>query len=125
MVARLSTIPFALAATLIASEVRQTGYLLVVAFDIMFAAVVAPLFGCFYATNPSPRAALLAVCCGVITRIVLEFALPKDSFLILPVSIVTLFVVVRGVQIAAQGSLTFAYSGCCLILLPIVAVQLP
>jgi len=83
-VARLSTIPFSLAATIIASETRQTGYLLIVAFDIMLAGVVAPLFGCFYTKNPSPRAAFLAVLAGVITRVVLEFALPKDGLLILP-----------------------------------------
>jgi len=51
----------------------------------MFAAVVAPLFGCFYSPGePSPRAALLSVIAGATTRVVLEFALPKDGFLILP-----------------------------------------
>ena len=83
-VARLSTIPFTLAATIIASEERQTGYLLIVAFDIMLAGVVAPLFGCFYTKTPSPRAALLSVLSGVITRVVLEFTIPKDGLLILP-----------------------------------------
>jgi len=84
LAARMSTIPFSLAAAIIASEVRETGYLLIVAFDIMLAAVVAPLFGCFYATKPSPRAALLSLLSGVIVRLVLEFALPKDGLLILP-----------------------------------------
>jgi len=84
MAARLSTIPFSLAATIIASEVRETGYLLIVAFDIMLAGVVAPLFGCFYAKNPSPRAAFCSLLAGVIVRVVLEFALPKDGYLILP-----------------------------------------
>lgn len=51
----------------------------------MFAAVVAPLFGCFYSPGePSPRAALLSVITGAVTRVVLEFALPKDGFYILP-----------------------------------------
>jgi len=55
-----------------------------VAFDIVFATVVVPLFGCFYAETPSPRAALLAIVGGMVTRIVLEFALPKDGFFLLP-----------------------------------------
>jgi hypothetical protein len=51
----------------------------------MLAAVVAPLFGCYYSPGtPSPRAAFCSVVCGIITRITLEFALPKDGFLILP-----------------------------------------
>ena len=51
----------------------------------MLAAVVAPLFGVFYTPGkPSPRAAFLSTLVGVITRVVLEFALPKDESLILP-----------------------------------------
>ena len=51
----------------------------------MFAAVVAPLFGCFYSPGkPSPRAALCSLLAGTITRVVLEFSLPKDGILILP-----------------------------------------
>lgn len=51
----------------------------------MFAGVVAPLFGCFYSPGtPSPRAAFCSILSGVIVRVVLEFALPKDGFLILP-----------------------------------------
>jgi hypothetical protein len=91
LMARLSTIPFTVASALIGSKYRSsdsaagaTGYLLIVAFDIVLAAVVAPLFGCFYAKNPSPRAALCSVLSGIITRIVLEFALPKDGLLLLP-----------------------------------------
>lgn len=53
----------------------------------MLAAVVAPLFGCFYSPGtPSPRAAFCSVVCGVVTRITLEFALPKDGSLIFPFS---------------------------------------
>lgn len=51
----------------------------------MFAAVVVPLFGVFYSPGkPSPRAAFLSVIVGATTRVVLEFALPKDGYLILP-----------------------------------------
>jgi Na+/proline symporter len=82
--ARLSSIPFALAATLIASYYGDTGYLLIVASEVVLATVVAPLFGCFYAKNPSPRAAFLAVISGAFLRVLLEFTLPKDGFLLLP-----------------------------------------
>ena len=83
--ARISTIPLTLIATLIADQVRNTGYLLIVAFDIVLAAVVAPLFGCYYmGSKPSPRAAFLSVCFGAITRVVMEFTLPKDGYLVLP-----------------------------------------
>jgi len=91
LMARLSTIPFTLTATLIAAYYKSsasaagaTGYLLIVAFDIVLATVIAPLFGCFYAKKPSPRAALISVLSGAITRVVLEFVLPKDGFLLLP-----------------------------------------
>jgi Na+/proline symporter len=89
--ARLSTIPFTIAATLIGAYYREsdnaagaTGYLLIVAFDIVLASVVAPLFGCFYTKKPSPRAALCSTVAGIIVRLVLEFTLPKDGYLLLP-----------------------------------------
>jgi len=83
--ARLSTIPLTLAATLIADQVRETGYLLVVAFDVVLAAVVMPLLACYYTTKtPSPRAAFVSVMTGVVVRVVLEFTVPKDGYLILP-----------------------------------------
>lgn len=50
----------------------------------MFATAVVPLFGCFYCKKPSPRAALMAILCGAATRIILEFAIPKDGSLLLP-----------------------------------------
>ena len=91
MMARLSTIPFTLASSFIGAFYRSsdsaagaTGYLLIVAFDIVLASVVTPLFGCFYTKKPSPRAAFCSVLAGIITRIVLEFVLPKDGFLLLP-----------------------------------------
>lgn len=50
----------------------------------MLAAVVAPLFGCFYSPGtPSPRAAFCSVVSGIVTRITLEFTLPKDGFLVM------------------------------------------
>ena len=41
-------------------------------------------FGCFYTKTPSPRAALLSVTAGAITRIILEFTLPKDGSFVMP-----------------------------------------
>jgi hypothetical protein len=88
--ARFTTLPFALASTLIAGYYRSssnsggTGYLLIVAFDIVLATVVVPLFGCFYAANPSPRAALCCIVVGLLVRVILEFTLPKDGYLLLP-----------------------------------------
>jgi Na+/proline symporter len=82
--ARVMTIPFTITSACLAAYYRETGYLLIVAFDIVLATVVAPLFGCFYVKNPSPRAAFLSTLTGATTRIVLEFALPKDGSLLLP-----------------------------------------
>jgi Na+/proline symporter len=95
LVARISTLPLTIAATSIAAYYREpagqaqnaagaTGYLLIVAFDIVFATVVVPLFGAFYTKNPSPRAALLSILAGATTRLAMEFALPKDGSLLLP-----------------------------------------
>jgi len=91
-VARIASIPFTVVSALIASfyqsshSLGATGYLLVVAFDIVLASTVVPLFGCFYTKKPSTLAAILAILTGTIVRVVLEFALPKDGFLIAPFS---------------------------------------
>lgn len=89
-VARIAAIPFTVASILIASfyqsshSLGATGYLLVVAFDIVLASAVVPLFGCFYTKKPSPLAALLAILAGATTRVILEFSLPKDGFVLAP-----------------------------------------
>jgi Na+/proline symporter len=88
--ARISSIPFTILAAVIASYYKSnhslgaTGYLLVVAFDVVLASVVVPLFGCFYTRKPSPLAALLAILAGALSRVILEFTLPKDGFVIAP-----------------------------------------
>lgn len=88
--ARVVSVPLAVISALIASFYRSshaagaTGYLLIVAFDIVLASVVVPLFGCFYTKKPSPLAAFCAIICGVLVRVILEFTLPKDGFLIMP-----------------------------------------
>lgn len=90
--ARVISVPFTIAAALIASYYRSshsagaTGYLLIVAFDIVLASVVVPLFGCFYTKKPSPLAGFCAIIGGVLVRVILEFTLPKDGWLILPFS---------------------------------------
>lgn len=91
-VTRLSTVPFTICAAVIAAYYKTdgdgaaggTGYLLIVAFDLVLATVVVPLFGCFYAKTPRPNAAFLAFVVGATVRITLEFALPKDGWLLLP-----------------------------------------
>jgi hypothetical protein len=76
LMARISTMPFTLISTVLGAYYRNsdnaagaTGYLLIVAFDIVLAMVVPSLFGCFYAKNPSPRAALCSIIAGI----------PRDS----------------------------------------------
>mmetsp|Transcript_29388 Transcript_29388/g.75967 ORF Transcript_29388/g.75967 Transcript_29388/m.75967 type:complete len:738 (+) Transcript_29388:123-2336(+) len=89
-VARFAAVPFTLIACLVAAFFKSgnaagaTGYLLVVAFDIMLAGTVVPLFAMFYMKEPSPNAALAAVVGGSLMRIILEFTLPKDGFLLAP-----------------------------------------
>ena len=88
--ARISTVPFALIAMLIASFYQSehpagaTGYLLIVAFDVVLAGCIVPLFACFYVKDPSPTAGLAAIIGGTLMRLILEFSLPKDGFLLLP-----------------------------------------
>ena len=91
-VARWISIPMTLAACLIASffqlnhSLGATGYLLIVAFDIMLAGCIAPLFMMFYMKDPSPNAGFLSVFLGSLVRVILEFTLPKDGFMLLPFS---------------------------------------
>jgi len=78
LTARVCSVAFAVGAAAVASRFSgQTGYLLIVAFDICLASAVVPLFGCYYAKCPRPVAAAMSVVCGIVTRIVLEFTLPK------------------------------------------------
>lgn len=83
-VSRLAGLPVTLIACLVAISTDQTAYLLVVAFDIMLAGSIVPLLACFYTTKPSPFAALCCAVGGSLLRVILEFALPKDGYLILP-----------------------------------------
>jgi Na+/proline symporter len=87
LTARLSMIPLVMISTIIAAYYKSggaTGYLLTVAFDVVLATAVAPIFGAFYTKKPSSRAALGSILLGAMTRIILEFSLPKDGSLIYP-----------------------------------------
>ena len=85
---RVANLPFTLVAVLIAAfyssdhPAGATGYLLIVAFDIVFAGCITIIFAAFYVENPSPNAALASVVSGSLVRIILELALPKDGYLI-------------------------------------------
>ncbi|CAN0281406.1 unnamed protein product, partial [Discosporangium mesarthrocarpum] len=84
-IVRFSMIPVTLVAAIVASQYNQTGYLLVVAFDIVLAGCIAPLFAAIYAKNVvTPGGALAGILFGSILRTVLEFALPKDGLLVIP-----------------------------------------
>lgn len=88
--ARFASVPLTAIAAVVAAYYRSshsagaTGYLLIVAFDVVLASVVVPLFGCFYTKKPSPLAALLSIITGATVRTVLEYTLPKDGFLLAP-----------------------------------------
>lgn len=81
---RLTTILWAAVASAIASSAPDTsGYLLIVAFDIMLAGCVVPMFAAVYWKGCNPVAACIAMVAGSLTRLILEFALPKDGLLVL------------------------------------------
>ena len=85
-IARVVSVPMTVISALIASFYPTTGYLLTVAFDVVLASVVVPLIGAFYTKNPRPLAALCAILTGSVVRVVLEFAIPKDGYLVMPFS---------------------------------------
>lgn len=84
IVARVATIIWApLAAAIASSTPNLSGYLLIVAFDIMLAGAVVPMFAAVYWKSCKPLAAFVAMLGGSLMRFVLEFALPKDYLLLL------------------------------------------
>ena len=65
-VARLFVFPFIVCACAVASETYNTGYLLVVAFDIVLAGVLVPLLAAVYWKGITPNAGACArarACC--------------------------------------------------------------
>jgi hypothetical protein len=84
-VCRMVTLPCVVIAAWIATaQSNRTQYLITLVFDMSAAGIVVPLFGCFYAKNPSPRAAIVSIVAGVSTKLILELTLPKDGSLIFP-----------------------------------------
>lgn len=82
--ARMFTVIWApIAAGIASSAPDSSGYFLIVAFDIMLAGSVVPLFAAVYWKGCKPFAAFMAMLLGSLCRLVLEFALPKDYLLLL------------------------------------------
>ncbi len=82
--ARLSTMLWAPLGGMVASvSPGLSGYLLIVAFDIMLAGSVVPMFAAVYWKSCKPFAAWIAMLGGSLLRFVLEFTLPKDYLLLL------------------------------------------
>ena len=82
-VTRWSTVLWAIISAGIASLVPgKTGYLLIVAFDIMLAGTVVPMIAAVYWPKCKPTAAFAAMVAGSLTRFIFEFALQKDSLLL-------------------------------------------
>lgn len=84
LLARLSTLPYAVISAVVAAYAPSTANLLVVAFDVVLATVVPSLFGAFYAPRMSAAAALLSFITGAVARIVMQFTIPKDGSFLLP-----------------------------------------
>jgi SSS family solute:Na+ symporter len=84
VLARLATLLWApIAAGIASADPDNSGYLLIVAFDIMLAGSVVPLFAAVYWPNVKPIAAFVAMLGGSLVRLILEYALPKDGLLLL------------------------------------------
>jgi len=84
ILARVVTVIWAPLAAIVASmNVDSSGYLLIVAFDIMLAGSVIPMFAAVYWPTCKPFAAFIAMLGGSLVRFILEFTLPKDYLLLL------------------------------------------
>ncbi|KAG5175436.1 Solute:Sodium symporter family [Tribonema minus] len=72
-------------AAIVASTHNNTGYLLVVAFDIALAGSIAPLLASIYTPKRvTPGGGVCGLLAGILTRVILEYTLPKDGSLMLP-----------------------------------------
>jgi len=94
LMARWCTLLWAIVACIIAStRPNETGYFLLVAFDVCLAGGVVPLFAAVYwkpgacfgliKHKCKPIAAVCALLSGSILRAILEWSLPKDGLLLL------------------------------------------
>ncbi|KAG5175443.1 Solute:Sodium symporter family [Tribonema minus] len=85
IIVRVSVPIVTIIAAIVAAEYNRTGYLLVVAFDIALAGSIAPLLALVYTPNSvTPGGGVCGLLAGILTRVILEYALPKDGSLILP-----------------------------------------
>lgn len=75
---RIFAIPTALVAGVIAYLRPEPGILLVVAFDVVFAGCVAPLFFGLYWKQTTSAGAVAAIVTGTLSRVVLHFVMPPQ-----------------------------------------------
>ena len=68
LLTRLFGIPCTAIAIMIALYSQQTGYLIVVAYEIVLAGCVVPIFMAFHCKDPSPNAGLAALVGGTVLR---------------------------------------------------------
>jgi Na+/pantothenate symporter len=75
---RLVAIPMTIGGTLFAIYRPEPGLLLVLAFDILFAGCVVPLFAGVYWSESNSTGAVSAIVAGTATRILLAFVVPEE-----------------------------------------------
>ena len=76
LITRLMAVPIALLGIVLALRVPETGVLLLLAFDIMFAALLVPLAGGLYWWKATKQGALACMVVGSVTRLVLFALMP-------------------------------------------------
>lgn len=79
LISRVVTIPVVMAAIWLAHVKPEPGILLILAFDIGFAACVPSLFLGVYWKKANAKGAIASIFAGGITRIILHFTIPEDS----------------------------------------------
>jgi Na+/proline symporter len=108
MLSRTMTIPTATAAAIMAYLRPEPGILLVVAFDIVFAGCVVPLFFGVYWRKSNSAAAIAAIVVGTASRVVAHFVTPAawaglDTLIPPVISLVTFLVVCQMTQESAPS----------------------
>jgi Na+/proline symporter len=110
LLSRLMAIPTAIAGALVAWRWPEPGILLVVAFDIVFAGCVVPLFCGVYWRKASSGAAIAAIIAGTSCRLVAHFVTPAPwaglDTLIPPVVSALVFVSVTALRAPALTEAT-------------------
>jgi Na+/proline symporter len=101
MLSRAFAIPTALAAMIFAWVRPEPGILLIVAFDIVFAGCVVPLFAGIYWPKANARGAIASIVAGTVARIIAYFVTPAawagvDTLIPPVLSAIAFFVMCRG-----------------------------